>query len=206
MSVNKSVFYWNCADDKNYKHQRIEWAIQNGYLVCVNITIHNKLFNKVKIGDIILAYEPKYHRLSQFKNGDDGYCMSCNNTRNDGLQAFTTAFIITGDPKILENINDEQKYGVNIFRNWYTTIKHCKDDSSKIEWLKQYYLTNKIYIFPVKLWKYLDPIISTDKCKKYPTMIYYGSIRKGFDIIDDMYITRLLNHQFAKSSINNIIF
>ena len=63
-------------------------------------------------------------------------------------------------------------------------------------------LTNKIYIFPVKLWKHLDPIISTDKSKRYPTIIYYGSIRKGFDIIDDMYITRLLNYQLAKSSIS----
>ena len=91
-SIN--VFYWNNADNKNHTHKRIEWAIENGYLISINITIETKLFNMVKKDDVILTYEPKYHKISKFENGNDGYCMECITECNNGLQAFTNAFTL----------------------------------------------------------------------------------------------------------------
>ena len=43
MALEHNVFYWNCADNKEHTHKRIEWAIENGYLICINITINDKL-------------------------------------------------------------------------------------------------------------------------------------------------------------------
>ena len=199
----RKVFYWNCADNKNHTHKRIEWAIENGYLVCINITIEDKLFNKVKKNDIILAYEPKGHKLSNFENGDDGFCMSCNYNSFNGKQAFTEAFTVIGEPIKFSIYDDYKTFSANdandaqttlIFRNWYSDIKHCKNILTFDEFIKTYFENKKqIYLFPISYSGKLKTEISTAKYSAYK-LIYYGNMRKGFNIIDDMYINNLILH------------
>jgi len=103
---NRKVFYWNCADDRDHTHKRIEWAIEYGYLTCINIDIKEKLFDKVSISDVILAYEPKCHKKS--KTLYDGFCISCKEQKNDGKQAFTYAFEVISKPIKLSSYNEEK--------------------------------------------------------------------------------------------------
>jgi len=190
----RKVFYWNCADNKDHTHQRIEWAIENGFLVCINIDIEDKLFNKVKTNDLILAYEPKVHKISKFINGDDGFCMSCTCSTSNGRQAFTNAFTIINKPILISSYEDYKNYNEIIFRNWYSDIKFCKNIETYDNYFKTYFDDNKkIYLFPIKHSGLLQTQISTDK---YSTnkLKYYGNIRKGFNIFDDIYLNNLILH------------
>jgi hypothetical protein len=197
-SSNPNLFYWNTADDKDHTHKRIEWAIENGMLVCINIHIQDKLLGKVKPGDIILAYEPKYHKISNYENGNDGYCMSCKFARHDGMQAFTSAFLINDIPiKITNEIEYEQCN--NIFRNWFSLDKHNTDLTSAKEYIKKYLsCNNNIYIYPCKHLGKLKQIISTNIASNN-TYKYYGSVRKGFNTFEDIYLKRIIIKQFADS-------
>ena len=40
--MSRQLYYWNTADDVNHTHQRIEWSIKHGYLVCIHINITKK--------------------------------------------------------------------------------------------------------------------------------------------------------------------
>lgn len=200
MALEHNVFYWNCADNKEHTHKRIEWAIENGYLICINITINDKLISMIKKNDIILAYEPKYHKISKFENGDDGYCMHCITKRDDGLQAFTNAFTLIDNPIVLSTFNDYQKYNGQIFRNWYSTEKYCKNIDSYNSYFQTYFNSKrKIYLFPIKYSGALEKIISTNP-NSNSELKYYGNIRKGFNIRQDVYLNRLLvNGKLFKS-------
>jgi hypothetical protein len=192
MATLRNVFYWNSSDNKDHTHKRIEWAIENGYLICININITDKLFNMVKKDDVILAYEPKYHKISKYDNGNDGYCMECITEHDDGLQAFTNAFTMIDNAIILNTFEEYEKYNSIIFRNWYSTIKHCKDINSCNAYFKTYFhLKGKIYLFPVAYSGALKQIISTNTKSNYE-LKYYGNIRKGFNIINDIYLNRLI--------------
>ena len=189
--ANRKVFYWNCADDRDHTHKRIEWAIENGYLICINIDIKEKLFNKVSIGDVILAYEPKGHKKSKSEHGEDGFCMSCGNSKFDGRQAFTEAFTLSENPVIISSYKEYRKYRNLIFRNWYCEIKHCYDIESCNKYMRTYLLNSKIYIFPITYSGKLKKAITT-KTQTTSIYKYSGSIRKGFDIINDEFINNLL--------------
>lgn len=145
----RKVFYWNCADNRDHTHKRIEWAIENGYLVCINITIKDKLFNKVNKNDLILAYEPKGHKISKFENGNDGLCMSCKCNSFDGKQAFTEAFTISDTPIRIDSYEDYKTNNYNeiIFRNWFSNEKHCKDIETSNNYFKTYFDDGKKYIY-----------------------------------------------------------
>ena len=108
--MSKQVYYWNSADTKDHIHKRIENAISKQLLSCYNIKINDKLFDNIKIGDIILSYEPKYHKTT--RKLYDGYCISCMNSRNDGMQAFTYVFEIIQKPIKLTQ-KREKDYLVN---------------------------------------------------------------------------------------------
>lgn len=188
----RNVFYWNSADDKEHTHQRIEWAIENGYLVCINIKIKDKLFSKVKVGDIILAYEPKYHKKSNFENGEDGYCMSCKIMKNNGKQAFTEAFTIINEPILISSYDNYLEYNDLIFRNWFSTDKHCKNIDMSNNYFQTYFNHKKfIYIFPISHFGKLKKEIST-YIQGNSEYKYYGNIRKGFNIINDIYLNNLI--------------
>jgi len=131
--TTQKVFYWNCEDDRDHSHKRIEWAIENGMLVCVNIKIREKLISKVAVGDIILAYEPKEHKVSKMVNGEDGRCMSCSYSRKDGRQSFTNAFKLVDNVIVVKVFETFQKYG--LFRNWHSQDKH----NSNIETNNEYF-------------------------------------------------------------------
>lgn len=186
--TSQNVFYWNSADTRDHKHQRIEWSIANGYLVSINIKITDKLFNKVKTGDIILAYEPKGHKVSISKY--DGYCIDCSHTRTDGHQAFTYAFEINDKPIKLTHFEQEKKLNLDIIYNsWtkqYNSMKDSNCEDIKHEYAKycnDYYTISKKYkyIFPIKLIKQFSKPITT---KSNSTTFYYNkSIIKGFDEI-----------------------
>jgi hypothetical protein len=182
-SINPNVFYWNTADDKDHTHKRIEWAIENGMLVCINIHIQDKLLANVKPGDIILAYEPKYHKISikQF----DGKCTTCKELRLDGKQAFTAAFSVVESPIIISNIKDlyafENKYKISLGdKYWSCEIQEKKD---YLKYCKDYYgLKNKTYIFPIKFISYLTESISTNKSNALANKFYYNyPLVKGFN-------------------------
>jgi hypothetical protein len=204
-----NTFYWNTADDKDHTHKRIEWAITNNYLICINIQIHDNLFNSVSKGDIILTYEPKSHKISRFNNGQDGYCCTCKQTRNDGVQAFTNAFIVSGIPIKITNTTEYNEIRYNIFRNWYTTIKHCSNYDNDYEYFSKYFKTGgKIYLFPVIYSGKLQPIISTNQKISLSEMqlTYYGKVIKGFDKFSDIYLERIiLNIQHIKDTRNTIL-
>ena len=185
----RKVFYWNCADNRDHTHKRIEWAIENGYLVCINITIKDKLFNKVMKNDLILAYEPKVHKKN--KKQYDGYCISCKEEKHDGLQAFTYAFEIIDSPIKLTTLEEERKIGFNIIcGSWIKdnlpntlTIDDQKKDYEN--YCKDYYSkNNKKYVFPVKLLGKLQNIISTSKSNVKLSKYYYERpMVKGFNEI-----------------------
>ena len=190
----RKVFYWNCADNRDHTHKRIEWAIENGYLVCINIDILDKLFNKVRENDLILAYEPKGHKISKFENGDDGFCMSCKCNRFDGRQAFSEVFTISDTPIMITSYEDykSKHYNEIIFRNWYSEVKHCQDIETSNNYFKTYFNDGKkIYLFPIKHSGSLTKEISTDKHSSNE-LKYYGNIRKGFNLIEDIYLNNLL--------------
>lgn len=195
----QQVFYWNTADNKEHTHKRVEWARDNGYLVCININIAETLFNKVNIGDIILAYEPKHHKISKFENGQDGFCMSCYTTQTQGLQSFTNAFIVTDKPAKITNLQDEANYNADIFQNWYDNEKHLVDRCTYNTYFTEYYAKNNVkYIFPVKFWKTLENPISTDKktsAKNIP--VYYGPVIKGFDKVNKSQIINNKNDELT---------
>jgi hypothetical protein len=185
-----NTYYWNTADNKDHSHQRIEWAIKNCYLVCCNIRIADKLFSKVKTGDIILAYEPKTHKISRPGNihGEDGFCMSCQKTSNDGAQAFTNIFTVSSTPIKLTSFEEFETYQETIFRNWYSTIKHCSDLYSNLAYFHTYFTEKKvIYLFPIKHSGLLPIPISTNKSGNHQ-YIYYGSVIRGFDSFNDPYL------------------
>lgn len=190
--TSQNVFYWNSADTRDHKHQRIEWSIANGYLVSINIKITDKLFNKVKIGDIILAYEPKGHKTSQTTDGQDGFCMDCSQTRTDGRQAFTTLFTVSNTPSKITSITEYKSMQDILFRNWFSNIKHCKDLDSDLEYFTKYFQNNNvIYLFPVNYNGVLPTEISTAK-DSYSSYIYYGSIIRGFDSFNDRYLEQYI--------------
>jgi hypothetical protein len=197
MSIKK-VFYWNCADNKNHTHQRIEWAIKNKFLVCINIVIEDKLFNKVKKDDLILAYEPKGHKISKFENGNDGFCMACDCNRFDGKQSFTNAFTIIDAPIMINSYEEYIKYNELIFQNWFSDIKFCRNLETYNNYFKTYFENkHKIYLFPIRHSGKLKKEISTNTNSENE-LKYYGNIRKGFNIFDDIYLNKLL--------INNKLF
>lgn len=190
-----NVFYWNCADDREHSHKRIEWSIENGMLVCINIKINEKLLNKVAIGDIILAYEPKEHKISKKLNGQDGKCMSCSCSKNNGRQSFTHAFKLTKNVIVIKDFMTFQKY--ELFRNWFSLDKHNQDITCNYEYFSKYFaINNMIYIFPVNYLGKLEHEITTNKESVRHIYKYYGQIRKGFDSFDDVYLTRLITKQF----------
>lgn len=184
--MSRQLFYWNTADDVNHTHQRIEWSIENRYLVCIHINIAKKLLNSIKENDYVLSYEPKYHKISSRLNGDDGKCMSCKYESKNGLQAFTHLFQITGKIISLECLDDEKHLGFSIFRNWLSNVNHCKDEKEWVNYFCKYYKeSKKLYIIPVSYIKKLDKPITTNK-KNISDLKYCGSVRKGFDKICDM--------------------
>lgn len=198
---NTNVFYWNTADDKDHTHKRIEWAIEHGMLVCINIRIQDKLLSRVKPGDIVLAYEPKYHKISNDENGKDGRCMSCKFARHDGRQAMTDAFIMNAAPIKITTCAEYEKYSAsasdsNIFRNWFSLDKHNTDITAMNEYMKKYLSSgNQIYIFPCTYLGKLRNMISTNR-DSGNIYKYYGSVRRGFDMLDDIYLTRIILKQF----------
>jgi hypothetical protein len=181
----RNIFYWNCADDRDHTHKRIEWAIENGMLVCINIKILDTLFSKVNIGDIILAYEPKEHKIS--KKQYDGFCISCKNKKTDGRQAFTNVFQITNQPIKWINFQEEFTANINIIGSWINPAKKINDNDI-IEYKKysQHYYSQKNikYIFPVKFICKLDKPISTSSKLLTNELYYYNKpIVKGFNEI-----------------------
>jgi hypothetical protein len=192
-----NVFYWNTADDKKHTHKRIEWVQNNGYLVCINININEKLFNKVQIGDIILTYEPKHHKLSKHQNGEDGYCMTCKIQNTDGAQAFTHVFTVTDKPIIFRNLDDEYNYNSDICKNWYANEKHLETPITYDSYFTEYYSKNKLkYAFPVTFIKKLTNPISTNKKEQDESKpMYYGPVLKGFDIVNKSLIINNKNNE-----------
>jgi hypothetical protein len=191
--MSRQLYYWNTADDVNHTHQRIEWSIKHGYLVCIHINITKKILNSIKENDYILSYEPKYHKKSSFINGDDGKCMTCKYNSKNGLQAFTNLFQINGNVITLSSLDDEKHLGFSIFRNWLSNEKHCKDNQEWKKYFCNYYqYSKKIYIIPVKYIKKLDVPITTNK-KKDSNLKYFGSVRKGFDKIYDLTLLSKIN-------------
>ena len=194
----KKVFYWNCADDRDHTHKRIEWAIENGMLVCINIKISEKLISKVAIGDIILAYEPKEHKVSKMENGQDGRCMSCQCFRKDGRQSFTHAFNLVDNVIVIKDFTTFQKY--ELFRNWHSLDKHNNNIESNYEYFSKYFTNDGIiYIFPIKYLGKLEHEITTNKESDKHIYKYYGQIRKGFELFEDIYLTRTIMKQFNQS-------
>ena len=203
-----NLYYWNTSDDINHTHKRIEWAIENKYLISANIKITKKLLDTLNKNDIILTYEPKYHKKSKFINGEDGYCMQCKITRNDGLQAFTNIFELQDKPIIINTIEDYNKY--NLFRHWFSTINHCKNNDENMKYLTTYFQNGfVIYLFPVKYISKIPKPISTNKKMQMQmknndnyensndTLLFYnGTVIKGFDKINDKeienYIAKLI--------------
>lgn len=182
-----NYFYWNSADDKNHTHQRIEWAIENNYLVMINIKINDKLFSSIKQNDIILAYEPKNHKKSKDEQGRDGYCMSCNYTKIDGQQAFTVIFQVSNNPIILNSLEDEETIlNVNLMNNWNTNQnkKHLTNIETYKTHFKTYYQKMKKYIIPVKLIKHFENPITTKK-NITTGYRYEKPIVKGFNKLYD---------------------
>jgi len=193
--ANQQVFYWNCADDREHTHKRIEWSIENGMLVCINIKINEKLINKVVLGDIILAYEPKEHKISKMNNGEDGRCMSCSKNKNNGKQSFTHAFKLIDNVIVIKDIDTFQKY--ELFRNWFSLNKHNQDIDCNYEYFSRYFANNSvIYLFPIKYLGKLANEITTNKESTEHIYKYYGQIRKGFDAFEDIYLTRVIINQF----------
>lgn len=195
-----NVFYWNCADDRDHTHKRIEWAIENDMLVCINIKIQEKLLGKVKNGDIILAYEPKEHQVSVMHNGNDGKCMSCKHNRKDGRQAMTCAFQLTNAPIVIRDLATYNQ--MPLFRNWFSLDKHNTDLSSNTKYFTEYFNQNKaIYVFPIKyLGKLKYEITTNQKTSNTSNGVihkYYGKVRKGFDSFNDIYLSRLVIKQFS---------
>jgi len=207
----RNIFYWNCADDREHTHKRIEWAIENKNLICINIKINQSLFDKIKIGDIILAYEPKNHSKSKYINGEDGKCMSCKSTKYNGRQAFTTMFIVNNECKIFNTLEQETLYkhetNCNIMKNWYSNEKHLQSELDYNTYYHSYYNNgSKKYIIPVKFHSYLKKSISTNtnNYSDYDTdavldtnIIYYGNILKGFNIIKDSIITEYIERELS---------
>jgi len=181
-----NYFYWNSADDRDHTHQRIEWAIENKYLVMINIRIDKTLFSSIKENDIILAYEPKYHKISSHFQGTDGYCMSCNYTKTNGQQAFTTAFKVSGNPRILNSLEDEERIpNINLMNNWNTNQnkKHLTNMNTYVKHFRKYYRKMNKYIIPVKLIKILKtPITTKLNSKDYR---YEKPMIKGFNKLFD---------------------
>ena len=190
----KKVFYWNCADDRDHTHKRIEWAIENGMLVCINIKISEKLISKVAIGDIILAYEPKEHKVS--KKQYDGFCISCKNKKNNGKQAFTAIFQVINSPIIWQDSQTEFSSNINIISMWSNPDKIITD-KDKVEYKKysnHYYAQkHKKYIFHVKYLGYLENPISTSSKKLNNGYYYSYPIIKGFNEIYNCGCNNLLN-------------
>jgi hypothetical protein len=197
--TTQKVFYWNCADDRDHSHKRIEWAIENGMLVCVNIKIHEKLISKVAVGDIILAYEPKEHNISKMANGEDGRCMSCSHSRKDGRQSFTHAFKLVDNPIVIKDYETFQKY--ELFRNWHSLNKHNSNIGANNEYFSKYFDNNNgiIYIYPIKHLGKLQHEITTNKDSTNHIYKYYGKIRKGFELFEDIYLTRIIIKQFSST-------
>ena len=189
----RQLFYWNTADNKNHTHQRIEWSQQNGYLVCIHINIPTYILDSIKVNDYILTYEPKYHKKSKYKNGDDGLCMSCNKNYNDGLQAFTNLFVVRDKVIVLNSIVDENNLNFTIFRNWLCYEKHCKDIVEFNKYFDEYYKGGEnIYIIPIHFITKLNKPITVNHYKN-GCYTYYGSIRKGFDKITDNTLLKKIN-------------
>ena len=42
-----SIYYWNTSDNYEHSHRRFEWAVCNGMLVCMNISICPKLIGSI---------------------------------------------------------------------------------------------------------------------------------------------------------------
>jgi hypothetical protein len=170
------MFYWNTADDKEHTHQRMEWAIEHGYMICINIKIDRKLLDCIKPGCIILTYEPKFHHKSKDLEGSDGYCMHCKYDRNDGKQAFTAAFRVISECLIANNLDDEHE----LFDNWLSDSKHLTNLETYNKYFTEYYnMGKKKYIIPVEFIRYLDNPISTNS----NTIGYYYNkpVVKGFN-------------------------
>ena len=55
-----------------------------------------------------------------------------------------------------------------------------------------------IYIFPIKNLGKLANEITSKKESILHKYKYYGKVRKGFDIFDDIYLTRIIINQFYK--------
>ena len=120
-----SFYYWNTSDNKDHTHHRIEWAVANGILVCMNISVSDKLLDTIKPDDIILAYEPKSHKISKDKFGKDGYCCACKSSRSDGRKSFTAIFKVIKPPYKISTIERYNQEELEILENWYTSINHC---------------------------------------------------------------------------------
>lgn len=196
MTTQKSqkVFYWNCADDRNHSHKRIEWAIENGMLVCINIKISDKLISQVDIGDIILAYEPKEHKVSTKQY--DGFCISCKNKKNNGKQAFTAIFKVINNPIIWQDLQTEFSSNINIISIWSNPDKIITD-KDKVDYEKysnHYYAQkHKKYIFHVKYLGYLENTISTSSKKLNNGYYYSYPVIKGFNKIYNCGCNNVLN-------------
>jgi hypothetical protein len=115
----------------------------------MNISISDKTLSNIKIGDIVLAYEPKNHKISKDENGKDGYCCICPKSRNDGRQAFIAAFKIVNKPFVIKSMVE---YGTsNYVDNWhYDETKKTKKDDDKKLFLQKYFTYVVIYVFPIQ--------------------------------------------------------
>lgn len=196
-----NVYYWNTADDRDHTHKRIEWVQNNGYLVMMNIKVESKLFNSIKVNDIIVAYEPKHHKTSCDSNGKDGKCMSCEHGKHNGKQGFTHGFKVRKQPTIFKSFEDElvyeKRYGVDFYRSWKSTDKHNASIETHIDYSRNdYYKNNKKYIIPVDDLGPLTNFISTNK-KSKSYEIYSGSVIKGFNMIFDDDIKDNIIQQFV---------
>ena len=193
------MFYWNTSDTSDHIHKRIEWSIANNHLICMNIFIDDKIIQSINNDAIILAYEPKCHKISNTlsKEGEDGFCMSCPKTRNDGKQSFTCAFRVTTKPRVITTFEQYTSLNTFLFRSWFSDVKHCKDISSDETYFKQYFdKGNKIYIFHVVFLGNLQIPISTNK-NTNQSYVYYGNVRKGFNKFDDIYLEGIIKKQLG---------
>jgi len=167
-------------------------------LVCINIKISEKLISKVSVGDIILAYEPKEHKVSKMADGEDGRCMSCQCSRKDGRQSFTHAFNLIDNVILIKDFTTFQNY--ELFRNWHSQDKHNSTIERNNEYFSKYFANNGIiYIYPIKYLAKLENEITTSKESTSHIYKYYGNIRKGFDIFEDIYLIRQIIKQFSST-------
>ena len=120
----------------------------------MNISICPKLISSIKDGDIILAYEPKVHKISKDGTGSDGYCCKCPYNK-PGRQSFIGSFELKNEPVIIRSMEELEKKDIKLFDNWYSE-NVSKPVGEKREYLTKYFETNSIVIFPVEFRKSMN--------------------------------------------------